>query len=92
MTLLIDNYDSFTYNLYQFMSELGAEVVVRRNDEVSAEDCVAMAPDRMVISPGPSTPADAASPRMLCAHSRARPRCWASAWALSRSTKSMGAW
>ncbi|MEO5617183.1 MAG: aminodeoxychorismate/anthranilate synthase component II [Candidatus Eisenbacteria bacterium] len=58
-TLLIDNYDSFTYNLYQFMSELGAEVVVKRNDEVTVEECLAMAPDHVVISPGPGTPADA---------------------------------
>ncbi len=58
-TLLIDNYDSFTYNLYQFMAELGAEVVVKRNDEVTVEECLAMAPDHVVISPGPGTPADA---------------------------------
>jgi anthranilate synthase/aminodeoxychorismate synthase-like glutamine amidotransferase len=58
-TLLIDNYDSFTYNLYQFMSELGADVVVRRNDEVTPDECLALAPDHVVISPGPGTPADA---------------------------------
>ncbi len=58
-TLLIDNYDSFTYNLYQFMSELGAEVVVKRNDEVTPDECLAMAPDHVVISPGPGTPEDA---------------------------------
>ncbi|MGH2610286.1 MAG: anthranilate synthase component II, partial [Tepidiformaceae bacterium] len=58
-TLLIDNYDSFTYNLYQFMSELGAEVVVKRNDEVTPDECLAMAPDHVVISPGPGTPQDA---------------------------------
>ncbi|OAI38792.1 anthranilate synthase [bacterium SCGC AG-212-C10] len=58
-TLLIDNYDSFTYNLYQFLSELGAEVVVRRNDEVTIEDCKVMAPDHVVISPGPGNPSEA---------------------------------
>jgi anthranilate synthase/indole-3-glycerol phosphate synthase/phosphoribosylanthranilate isomerase len=58
-TLLIDNYDSFTYNLYQFMSELGAEVVVKRNDEVSPDECLALAPDHVVISPGPGTPDEA---------------------------------
>lgn len=58
-TLLIDNYDSFTYNLYQFMAELGAEVIVKRNDEVSVDECVALAPDHVVISPGPGTPEDA---------------------------------
>jgi anthranilate synthase/aminodeoxychorismate synthase-like glutamine amidotransferase len=54
--LLVDNYDSFTYNLYQYLGELGAEVRVVRNDELSAEAAVALAPDRIVISPGPGTP------------------------------------
>ncbi|HEX6032313.1 MAG TPA: aminodeoxychorismate/anthranilate synthase component II [Tepidiformaceae bacterium] len=58
-TLLIDNYDSFTYNLYQFLSELGADVVVKRNDEVTVDECLAMHPDHVVISPGPGTPDDA---------------------------------
>ena len=57
-TLLIDNYDSFTYNLYQFLAELGAEVIVRRNDEISIEDCRALNPDHVVISPGPGDPDD----------------------------------
>ena len=52
MLLLIDNYDSFTYNLYQYLSELGAEVQVRRNDEVSIGDIEALSPDQIVISPG----------------------------------------
>ena len=56
MFLLIDNYDSFTYNLFHFLSELGAEVEVYRNDAFSAEDAVAMAPDGIVISPGPCDP------------------------------------
>jgi anthranilate synthase component 2 len=54
--LLVDNYDSFTYNLYQYLGELGAEVRVVRNDELSAEAALALAPDRIVISPGPGTP------------------------------------
>ena len=54
--LLVDNYDSFTYNLYQYLGELGAEVRVVRNDEVTAEQAVASAPDWIVISPGPGTP------------------------------------
>lgn len=58
-TLLIDNYDSFTYNLFQFLAELGADVVVKRNDEVSVDDCLAMAPDHIVISPGPGHPSEA---------------------------------
>ena len=58
-TLLIDNYDSFTYNLYQFLSELGAEVIVKRNDEITIEECRALNPDHVVISPGPGHPDDA---------------------------------
>jgi anthranilate synthase/aminodeoxychorismate synthase-like glutamine amidotransferase len=59
MLLLIDNYDSFTYNLYQFLSELGAEVKVVRNDQATVEDLALMRPERVVISPGPSRPANA---------------------------------
>ena len=59
MLLLIDNYDSFTYNLYQYLSELGASVEVVRNDEVSVEDCLAMGAERIVVSPGPCTPSEA---------------------------------
>ena len=54
--LLVDNYDSFTYNLYQYLGELGAEIRVVRNDELTAEAAVALAPARIVISPGPGTP------------------------------------
>ena len=56
MILLIDNYDSFTFNLAQYLGELGAPPVVRRNDEVSIEDVGTMRPDRIVISPGPGRP------------------------------------
>ena len=59
MILLLDNYDSFTYNLYQYLCELGADVVVKRNDEVSVGDVAALAPERIVISPGPCTPHEA---------------------------------
>ncbi len=59
MLLLIDNYDSFTYNLYQYLAELGAEVLVRRNDEITPDEAAALAPDHLVISPGPGTPATA---------------------------------
>lgn len=55
-TLLIDNYDSFTYNLYQYLAELGEEVVVWRNDAVTVAQCEALGPDHIVISPGPGTP------------------------------------
>ena len=57
--LLIDNYDSFTYNLYQYLCELGAEVEVVRNDKTTIEDIEAMSPEKIVISPGPRTPKEA---------------------------------
>ena len=56
MLLMIDNYDSFTYNVVQFLGELGAEVQVYRNDAISLEEIEAMAPDQIVLSPGPCTP------------------------------------
>ncbi len=59
MILLIDNYDSFTFNLYQYLAELGADVLVRRNDEITLEEVERMAPERIVVSPGPCTPAEA---------------------------------
>lgn len=57
-TLVIDNFDSFTFNLVQYLGELGADPVVRRNDAISAKEAEAMAPDAIVISPGPGNPAD----------------------------------
>jgi len=59
MLLLIDNYDSFTYNLYQYFCELGAEVLVKRNDELQLADIARLAPQHLVISPGPCTPNEA---------------------------------
>ena len=59
MLLVLDNYDSFTYNLVQYLGELGEEPVVRRNDEISVDDIGAMGVTRMVISPGPCTPSEA---------------------------------
>jgi anthranilate synthase/aminodeoxychorismate synthase-like glutamine amidotransferase len=59
MVLVLDNYDSFTFNLVQYLGEFGLEVVVKRNDAISVEDVGAMAPDAIVISPGPCTPAEA---------------------------------
>ena len=58
MMLLVDNYDSFTYNLVDLFRQLGAEVVVRRNDELAAEDAERLGPSHLVISPGPGRPAD----------------------------------
>ncbi len=59
MILLIDNYDSFTYNLYQYLCELGAEVEVVRNDQTTLEDIEVMGPEKIAISPGPCTPKEA---------------------------------
>ena len=78
--LLIDNYDSFTYNLYQYLCELGADVDVRRNDAITVNDVEALQPEGIVLSPGPGRPEDATSPlhRLspaileLCADSGAR--------------------
>ena len=59
MVFVLDNYDSFTYNLVQYMGELGAEMVVRRNDELTPAEVEALRPERILISPGPCTPQDA---------------------------------
>ena len=59
MLLLLDNYDSFTYNLYQYLAELGAQVEVARNDQITLEDIQAMSPQGIIISPGPCTPREA---------------------------------
>ena len=59
MVFVLDNYDSFTYNLVQYLGELGADVVVRRNDQVSVAEVEAMRPERIVLSPGPCTPQEA---------------------------------
>ncbi|WP_444914854.1 anthranilate synthase component II [Microbulbifer sp. TRSA007] len=59
MILMIDNYDSFTWNVVQYLEELGAKVVVKRNDEITLDEIEAMAPEKIVISPGPCTPNEA---------------------------------
>jgi anthranilate synthase/aminodeoxychorismate synthase-like glutamine amidotransferase len=59
MILMIDNYDSFTYNLVQYLGELGAEIEVRRNDQMTLQEIERMSPERIVISPGPKTPTEA---------------------------------
>jgi anthranilate synthase/aminodeoxychorismate synthase-like glutamine amidotransferase len=68
VTLLIDNYDSFTYNLYQYLAEMGAEVVVYRNDQLTLADCIKLNPDHVVISPGPGNPDDAGISRDVIRH------------------------
>lgn len=59
MILVIDNYDSFTYNLVQYLGEMGEELAVHRNDQITVDEVVALAPDRIIISPGPCTPNEA---------------------------------
>jgi len=72
MLLLIDNYDSFTYNLFQYLSELGEEVTVVRNDRITLEEIERMKPERIVISPGPSTPQNAGISNDVIRHFGAR--------------------
>jgi anthranilate synthase/aminodeoxychorismate synthase-like glutamine amidotransferase len=59
MVFVLDNYDSFTYNLVQYLGELGADVIVRRNDQVTVSEIEGMSPERIVVSPGPCTPQEA---------------------------------
>ena len=59
MILVIDNYDSFTYNIVQYLGELGADLLVKRNDEITPDEIAALSPERIVISPGPCTPNEA---------------------------------
>ncbi len=68
MVFVLDNYDSFTYNLVQYMGELGAEMVIRRNDELTPAEVEAMHPERILISPGPCTPQDAGISMDLIKH------------------------
>jgi anthranilate synthase component 2 len=74
MVFVLDNYDSFTYNLVQYLGELGAEVVVRRNDELTPEEVEAMQPERILLSPGPCTPAEAGILIPLIRHISSLPR------------------
>jgi anthranilate synthase/aminodeoxychorismate synthase-like glutamine amidotransferase len=68
MVFVLDNYDSFTYNLVQYMGELGAEIVIRRNDELTPAEVEALHPERILISPGPCTPHDAGISMDLIRH------------------------
>ena len=68
MVFVLDNYDSFTYNLVQYLGELGAEVEVRRNDQLSVEEIEALTPEKIVISPGPCTPQEAGISVALIRH------------------------
>jgi len=73
MVFVLDNYDSFTYNLVQYIGELGGEIVVKRNDEVTPEEIVAMDPTHIVLSPGPCTPQEAGILIPLVQHLAALP-------------------
>jgi anthranilate synthase/aminodeoxychorismate synthase-like glutamine amidotransferase len=68
MIFVLDNYDSFTYNLVQYLGELGADVVVRRNDELTISEIEALRPERILVSPGPCTPSDAGISVLLIQH------------------------
>lgn len=74
MVFVLDNYDSFTYNLVQYLGELGQQVVVKRNDEVTPEEVVAMRPSHILLSPGPCTPQDAGILIPLVQHMAALPK------------------
>ena len=74
MVFVLDNYDSFTYNLVQYMGELGAEMVIRRNDELTPAEVEALKPDRILISPGPCTPQEAGISIALLKHYARLPR------------------
>ena len=84
---MIDNYDSFTYNLVHLFEELGAEVVTVRNDAITPDEAVALAPDRLVVSPGPGRPRDAGMSIELIRRSARRRRRSASASATRRSSR-----
>ncbi len=74
MVFVLDNYDSFTYNLVQYLGELGAEVEVRRNDELTVDEVEALHPNRILLSPGPCTPAEAGILVPLIRHMAGSPR------------------
>lgn len=80
MILLIDNYDSFTRNLYQYFCELGADVLVRRNDELTLAQIDALSPQKIVISQAPARRMTLGSHWMLFVISRARRPCWVFVW------------
>ena len=82
MLLMIDNYDSFTYNLVQYFGELGEEVTVFRNDEIGLDEIGRLKPERIVISPGPCTPSKAGISVPLIEHYHSKFPYWAFAWAI----------
>jgi anthranilate synthase component II len=85
MLLMIDNYDSFTFNIVQYLAQLGEEVKVVRNDEISVADIAGLRPDRIVVSPGPCSPEEAGISVAAIKDMPARFRFWGSVWGISQS-------
>lgn len=89
MTILIDSYDSFSYNLYQLVGELDPTVKVIRNDEMTVEELEALHPDRIILSPGPGRPEDAGILIETVLKLAPRSPSWGSAWATRPSVRPM---
>ena len=89
MILVIDNYDSFAYNLVQYLGELGWEPVVYRNDHITLEQIQEMTPSHIIISPGPCTPLEAGISNDVVRHSGAKFPSWVYAWGTSASVTFM---
>ncbi len=89
--LMLDNYDSFTYNLVQYLQALGAEVMVVRNDAMRVDQIAALKPERIVISPGPCTPNEAGISLQLIEQLGQTTPSWACAWVIKASARSMAA-
>lgn len=87
---MIDNYDSFTYNLVQYFTELGAQVAVYRNDEIDIAAIERLAPDQLVISPGPCTPNEAGVSLAAIRHFAGACRFSVSVWGIRRSDRRLG--
>ena len=90
MILLIDNYDSFSYNLYQLVGELDPDIRVVRNDALTVEQIAALRPERIIISPGPGRPEDAGNIVEVAGNCPERSPSWACAWATRRSVPPSG--
>ena len=90
--VMVDNYDSFTYNLVQYFGELGAEVTVVRNDQVTIADIEALAPDKIVISPGPCTPKEAGVSVEAILKFAGKSKYWLCVWWPSDSCQKYYAW
>ena len=91
MILLLDNYDSFTYNLAQFLGQLGQKLEVHRNDKISLAQIAEKKPERIVISPGPGTPEDSGICLDVIRHLQGKFRSSACAWGIRRSARPLAA-